>query len=119
MKLLLVACLIHISVLANAENLVNLNAEISHLLSFIKTSGCTITRNGTAHEASDAVDHIQKKYNYFKDEINSTEQFILLSATKSTMSGKFYMVQCKENKSLKTQEWLLKELDEYRGNAPT
>jgi len=35
------------------------------------------------------------------------------------MSGKFYMVQCKENKSLKTQEWLLKELDEYRGNAPT
>lgn len=119
MKSLLIACLVLISLMVNAENNANLKTEIGHLLNFIKKSECKITRNGTTYEGSEAVGHIQTKYNYFKDEITTSEQFIHLSATKSTMSGKFYMVQCKDDKPLKTQEWLLKELGEYRGNNRT
>jgi len=91
--------------------------EIDHLLSFVQHSSCRINRNGKFYDASDAVSHIKKKYAYFKDEIQTTEQFIELSATKSTLSGKYYMVQCEDSKQVSTKEWLLDELANFRDNG--
>lgn len=88
--------------------------EVSHLLGFVKNSGCIINRNGTDHPASEGVSHIEKKYDYFRDEINSSEEFIEYSATKSTMSGEYYTVSCPGKKIIKTQDWLLKELERFR-----
>lgn len=88
--------------------------EINHLLEFVKNTECQYERNGELHTGKEAAKHIKKKYKYFKNEINSTEKFIELSATKSTMSGKYYMIHCKDNIKLKSQEWLLQELREYR-----
>ena len=92
----------------------DMNAEIEHLLSYVENTECLYERNGTMHNGKDAVEHIKKKYNYFKDKINSTEKFIELSATKSTMSGKYYMILCKDKLPVKSQEWLLRELESYR-----
>ena len=50
-----------------------------------------------------------KKYDYYKNRITSTEDFILYSATKSTMSGEPYRVIC-NGKSMHTAEWLKEEL---------
>ncbi len=91
--------------------------EIDHLLTFVQHTSCKINRNGKLYDGDDAVSHIKKKYAYFKDDIQTTEQFIELSATKSTMSGRYYTVQCNEDKQLRTQEWLLEELANYRENA--
>ena len=91
--------------------------EIDHLLNFVEHSSCRINRNGKIHDGSAAVSHIKKKYAYFKDEIQTTEQFIELSATKSTLSGEYYMVQCGDDKQVRTKEWLLNELANYRGNG--
>jgi hypothetical protein len=88
--------------------------EVEHLLNFVGNSACTIDRNGTTYPAEDAVSHIKKKYAYFKNDIDTTEDFIELSATKSTMSGKFYMVRCGDDAQIKTREWLLQELGSYR-----
>lgn len=93
--------------------------EISHLLSFVKNSSCKINRNGKIYEGSDAASHIQKKYDYFKNDIETTEQFIELSATKSTLSGKYYTVKCGDTEPIKTREWLLIELSSYRDNGNT
>jgi hypothetical protein len=87
---------------------------IDHLLNFVKHSTCKINRNGKIHDGSAAASHIKKKYDYFKDDIETTEQFIELSATKSTLSGKYYMVQCGDGKQIRTKGWLLKELRSYR-----
>jgi hypothetical protein len=88
--------------------------EVEHLLKFVRQSSCTIDRNGTTYSASEAVSHIQKKYAYFKGEIESTEDFIDLSATKSTLSGNYYLVSCDDGEQIRTREWLLQELRSFR-----
>ena len=88
--------------------------EIDHLLTFIENTECQYERNGEMHSGTDSVEHIKKKYNYFKKEIDSAEKFIELSATKSTMSGQYYMVLCEDSQKIRSQEWLLQELKYYR-----
>jgi hypothetical protein len=88
--------------------------EVNHLLDYVENSGCIINRNGTDYPANEAIAHIKKKYDYFREDINSTEDFIEYSASKSTMSGKYYMVSCPGEKIVKTQKWLLAELKRYR-----
>ncbi len=88
--------------------------EVNHLLNFVKHSGCTINRNGTDHPAEKGISHIQKKYDYFRDDIDNTEEFIEYSATKSTMSGSYYMVTCPGKQAIRTQDWLMTELKRFR-----
>ncbi len=88
--------------------------EVSHLLDFVKNSGCIINRNGTDYPAEKGLEHINNKYNYFRDDIKTTEDFIMLAASRSTMSGKHYKVRCPGMKTLTTQDWLLAELKQYR-----
>ena len=90
--------------------------EIEYLLNFVKNTNCIVERNGKIHTGEEAYSHILKKYNYFRNKIKSTEQFIELSASKSTLSGKPYMVSCDGQKSIGTQKWLLDELHNYRSN---
>ena len=87
---------------------------MNHLLAFVRNSGCIINRNGTDHPADKGISHIENKYDYFRDDISSTEEFIEMSATKSTMSGDYYMVTCPGKRTIKTQNWLLEELKKYR-----
>ena len=75
--------------------------EIHHLLQFVEHTDCLYERNGTLHSGKEAVEHIKNKYRYFKNEIDTTERFIELSATKSTMSGKFYWVRCPQSSKIK------------------
>jgi len=88
--------------------------EIDHLLNFIRDSSCIIDRNGKAHAAVDAISHIEKKYAYFEDDVATTEDFIELSATKSTMSGKYYLVRCGDGEQIRTRKWLIQELQKFR-----
>ena len=88
--------------------------EVDHLIEFVGSSGCIITRNGADHPSADAIDHIMKKYDYFRDDIESTEDFIHYSATKSTLSGEYYTVTCPGKETMRTQQWLLDELAQYR-----
>jgi len=90
--------------------------EIEHLLQFVKTTSCQYERNGTVHNGEEAVAHIRKKYRYFKDDIESAEDFIKYSATKSKMSGKYYQVHCDNLPALNSRDWLLKELARYRAS---
>jgi len=88
---------------------------VEHLLEFVRQSDCVMIRNGSEHIGEEAVSHIQKKYDYFEDDITTTEAFIEYSATKSTMSGKYYTVKCPDGKEMHTQDWLLEELEAFRG----
>jgi len=90
------------------------SGEVKYLLAFVEDSGCIINRNGSDYPAEKGLSHIEKKYDYFRYDINSTEEFIELSATKSTMSGDYYMVSCPGKKSIRTKDWLLTELKRYR-----
>ena len=89
--------------------------EVEHLLEYVRQSECVMVRNGSEHGGEKAVEHIQKKYEYFEDDITSTEVFIEYSATKSTMSGKYYTIRCPGKEEIRTQDWLLEELAAFRG----
>jgi hypothetical protein len=88
-------------------------AEITHLLDFVRNSKCVFIRNGQAYESRDAEIHIKRKYRHFKDDITSAEDFIDLTATRSTFSGQGYTVRC-GGLELPSSSWLLTELDAFR-----
>lgn len=88
--------------------------EIQHLLKTVLHSGCTFIRNGNAYSPAEAVAHINRKYAYFKPEIDSTEKFIELSATQSTLTGELYTIQCPGKEVVKSRKWLLEELQSFR-----
>ena len=110
----LLAILVVMSSVAIADVPPGQLSEVNHLLAFVKNSGCIINRNGTDHPAEEGVSHIEMKYDYFRDDIKSTEEFIELSATKSTMSGDYYTVKCPGMEVIKTKDWLFEELKQFR-----
>lgn len=106
--------LISVLTISPASALADSNSEIRHLLQFIGSSdGCTFVRNGKEYTTADARAHIEKKYAYAERWIDSTEAFIELTATKSSMSGNPYMVRC-NGMEFPSAQWLSEELISYR-----
>ena len=91
-------------------------AEIDYLLAYLKNSGCQFNRNGQWHHADEAVSHIETKYNYLieKEMLSSTEDFIDKAATKSSISGKPYLVQCGNEAPAPSSLWFREELARFR-----
>ena len=96
---------------ANGGN--ELAAEITHLLGFVESATCQFIRNGQTYSGPRAASHMKRKYSYFKDRIKTAESFIELAATRSTVSGRIYLVRC-HGKEIPTHEWLQKELAAFR-----
>ena len=70
------------------------------------------------YDAKEARSHIERKYNYIRKRISSTEQFIRYAATESSMSGRKYHAVCNGN-TITSQEWLTRELKRYRQQNTT
>jgi hypothetical protein len=109
-RLLILACALLSLTAAAAKP----KTEIEYLLNYLAKSDCQYIRNGKTHAATDAVEHIRKKYAYFEDDIDSTEKFIELSATGSSMTGKPYKVLCPGQPEENSADWLLNALQNYR-----
>lgn len=92
----------------------NQQKEIDFLLSYVNHSECIFNRNGINYKGSEAVTHIKRKYDYFKNEIKTTKDFIELAATKSELSGKKYTVKCKNSELMGLGKWLHEALDALR-----
>lgn len=95
-------------------NVDNKALEIAHLFAFVKATSCRYERNGSMHSGLEAAEHMQKKYDYYFDDIHSTEDFIRLAASKSALSGRAYKVHCQNKPARPSQRWLLNELSRYR-----
>ena len=90
--------------------------EISHLFSYLASSGCKFFRNGSWYVSPHAVSHLQNKYEYLlrKRQISTTESFIKLVAAASSTSGTDYLVQCGEAPAVESAVWFTQELARYR-----
>ena len=116
MKSILVALTAVYACSVNADVSGEQRPEVEYLMNFMKNSSCELNRNGKFYKGNEAVSHIKKKYEYFRNKITTTEEFIEYTATKSTISGKDYLVRCGDGETFKTKEWLLNELERYREN---
>ena len=89
-------------------------AEIDYLLNTIGSSDCTFIRNGKQHNAQDAEAHLRMKYRRGKRYAPTSEKFIERLASKSSMSGKLYYIECESEVRKAFGQWLMQRLNEYR-----
>jgi Family of unknown function (DUF5329) len=91
-------------------------AEIGALLDALAASGCEFNRNGTWHGAAEARTHLLRKLGELERRGTpaSTEQFIELGASASSLSGRAYRVRCAGAPEVDSRAWLLGRLAELR-----
>jgi hypothetical protein len=92
----------------------DLDSTVQHLITYVKESEVFFERNTSRYSGSEAAKHINKKYQHFKDEIDTVEKFIELCATGSLMTGKPYFIITEQGEQLPSSEWLNSELQSYR-----
>jgi hypothetical protein len=100
-----------------ARHAAPLEQTIDHLLEYVSQSGLTFLRNGDSYTAAEAASHMRRKYEHFRDDIASAEDFIRLCATRSLVSGKAYTVVDEDGREQATADWLHRELKVYRDRS--
>ena len=93
--------------------------EVEFLIETVRTTKCAFSRNGKEYNGEKAAGHLQRKYDYYKDEITSTETFIEYAATKSMLSGADYYIICPGEAPVRSRDWLLERLLEFRQKNKT
>lgn len=94
-------------------------AEIHALMAALHTSICDFNRNDSWHNAADAKTHLLRKLDYLEanNAVHSTEQFIELAASKSSVSGRAYQVRCRGAAPVNSKDWLSEQLKLLRSTA--
>ena len=113
-RLIAFSVVISITTAFHASAAENGDSEIRYLLNAVGDSGCTFIRNGQQHQASEASSHLLMKYEQGKQWVRSAEQFIEHIASKSSVSGDPYYIECIDTPSRSTQEWLTQRLAQHR-----
>ena len=90
--------------------------EIAGLMQALQASGCRFQRNGTWYDAAQARSHLQRKYDYLlkRDLVTSTERFIELAGSRSSMSGRAYKVSCNGSAEQDAAGWFSQQLQQLR-----
>jgi len=93
--------------------------EINYLLGFVGQSGCRFYRNGIGYDSQQAQVHLRGKYDYLakRNLIQTAEDFIERAATKSSLSGMAYSIQCNGGPVVTSNQWLREALARYRTSA--
>jgi len=110
--LLALSALLAAPMLTAAPLAASQRAEIDALMATLQSSACEFNRNDTWHNAADAKTHLLRKLDYLegKDAVHSTEQFIDLGASKSSLSGQPYQVRCGTAAPVDSKSWLSLQL---------
>ena len=104
------ACLLF-SLAASAQTSSNATTtterEIQSLFRALQQSGCEFSRNGQWYNASQATEHLQRKYSYLQKKalVSTAEDFIARAASQSSVSSKSYLVRCPGQPELRSQQW--------------
>jgi len=86
---------------------------IEFLIEQVEDSHLTFIRNGEKHSSKEAAKHIYRKYQHFKSQIKTPEDFIRICASKSLVSGEPYLVVTPQG-PVTLEGWLGRILIEFR-----
>lgn len=94
--------------------------EIEQLFAALAASGCEFNRNGTWYDARRASEHLHRKYDYLlrRGMATTAESFIELAATRSSLSGRPYLVRCEGEAPIPSGAWFQRKLQELRAQPP-
>ena len=90
-------------------------------MSRLEASDCEFNRSGTWYSGAEAKSHLLRKLKYFEDRgaVQSTEQFIELAASSSSVTGQPYLVRCGNGTPVQSGTWLLLQLQAMRAAGRT
>lgn len=93
--------------------------EVNSLLEYVGTSGCEFYRNGTWYDSQRAQAHLRMKYQILvrRNLITSSEDFIALAASKSSITGQLYEIRCHDGSVTASSRWLSDELARLRARG--
>ncbi|MFO1473205.1 MAG: DUF5329 family protein [Lysobacterales bacterium] len=97
------------------------SGEIDQLFKALEVPVASSTRNGSWYDAQKASEHLHRKYDYLlkKGLVTSTESFIDLGASRSSMSGKPYPVRCGKSPPVESRSWFMARLSQIRRGLGT
>jgi hypothetical protein len=90
--------------------------EVEYLLSAVANSGCEFNRNGEWYDSQKASAHLRAKYNALValGHFATAMDFIEGVATKSSLTGRAYLIRCAGAGPVPTDQWLREALARYR-----
>ena len=100
--------------MADESRAEDLDRTIAYLLQHVAQANLIFIRNGVMHTPREAEEHMRRKYEYFKKKIQTPEDFIRLCASMSTVTGRPYQVKLPDGRLLRTDQWMLSALSQYR-----
>ncbi|WP_242926837.1 DUF5329 family protein [Pontibacter vulgaris] len=99
------------STAATSTTTISEEEKIDRLIAFVKNmKNCKLVRNGSEHIPAEAAEHLQMKRKNHGSKIKTAEDFIKYLATKSSMTGEYYIIRQDDGQEMKLQEVLTREL---------
>jgi hypothetical protein len=102
---------------ASSQPAVQVEQAIQHLIAYVSGSDLRFVRNASEYTPPEAAAHMEKKYRHFRDDIETTDDFIELCATKSLLSGKPYLVIDRQGREHRSSDWLRAELAGWQARS--
>lgn len=92
-------------------------ALIERLITLVGSSKDVVfIRNGVEAKPQDAAKHLRDKYDYFRKDISTADDFIRLCGTRSEMTKKPYEVRLPDGHLKPAAEWLGGQLKRMRAS---
>ena len=82
-----------------------------------KLKDARFIRNGKEYDCAAAADHMRRKRKVAGDKVKTARDFIAGIASKSSRSGKPYMIKFKDGKEMTSEAFLTKELEKLEGKS--
>lgn len=84
----------------------DIDASIRCLVDVVASSDYTFLRNSRRYSGVQAAQHLQRKYDHFREQIHTVDDFIALAASRSLLTGKPYRVVDAAGAITPTSRWL-------------
>lgn len=91
--------------------------RIEFLIESVAQLDAVFVRNSTEHSPEEAAEHLEIKLRYVMSRVNlstfTAEQFVEQVASKSSLTGKPYMIHFSNGISVPAKDWLLNQLKNF------
>jgi hypothetical protein len=86
--------------------------KIEYLISHVENlTDAYFIRNGRSHSPKDAASHLRTKLRHSRSHISTAEDFIQICATKSSITGRKYLILFSDGKRVETGKYLYQILE--------
>ena len=87
------------------------NDKIEQLISSLRDiDGAKFIRNGQEHSVDQAITHLRNKWEWKKTQIKTAQDFIAIVGSKSSTTGKPYVIRYSDGSEITSEEWFRNQL---------